>query len=354
MTTAGFLTSWSGNKALYFTLNDTAYNRIYGRLIPREGTTSTDTTAPFAKLGTAANYAGYIQPHQLKLYMASNDAPTSQQKLNWLKQGNVTPELLLGGASGVNTADGQIDETPFGVLVKFAGSNLYLIDESGVLAQTITPQDLGGAGATAGSTNDYSRYPSTIGTHSTDFAFISVGGQVCIYRPTTSPGAQPERLSLVGASPNSSSYNANCLVYSHKWNRLFWTADKPAGPRMAYATPGSGASFASTDIAVVNYALSVQIFNGDPIVLGQDDKLYRSTDGGVTYSLFLNIDTLCNAMAFRYLATDHRSIFVNGISNTSGNSILYQIDTNLAVREWQTFSGQADYDPNTLATGHII
>ena len=122
-----------------------------------------------------------------------------------------------------------------------------------------------------------------------------------------------------------------------------------------YVMPyGFGPLRATSPVGPNNYANCIGLFNGEPMFIGQNDKLYKSSDGGVNYSLFLNIDTLCDAFAFRYLATDGRNIFVNGISNVSGSSVLYQIDVNLAVRTWPSFGGYTEYDPNMLQCGHII
>jgi len=100
------------------------------------------------------------------------------------------------------------------------------------------------------------------------------------------------------------------------------------------AAPGASNVFVhSAPVSPNQYSNPVFLHRGDPIFIGQDDKIYRSIDG-INFALFLNAGTICNAGSLNWLLSDGESVFFAAIDNDTGNSMLYQIDSNLTPLQY--------------------
>ncbi|MFN7608619.1 MAG: hypothetical protein ACK5PJ_04745, partial [Ralstonia sp.] len=85
-----------------------------------------------------------------------------------------------------------------------------------------------------------------------------------------------------------------------------------------------------------------------------DNIIYRSFDGGPTWTSWINAGTICNLEYGRYLATDGRNIFISGTEFISSEFKIWQIDINLAARVIQQIGGYGAYEGHYTQLGAIV
>jgi len=355
MTTAGFLSSWTTNKAAYFMYYDINSEKHFGKLVFRDQASYLSLVEDFARnAGVSNNYAYWFTTHQLKFYSSSINA-LAQQRSYWVQQGNSTLSQYLSSVTNTSNQLWACYQTPYGVFIKDPNGLLYVVQEdTGLAYQTIPPANLGSG--TAGTGQDYRSDPCYFGGPASWFAYIACNNRVYVYSP--GDGVEVRAITVTNGNPSSINYNPSDLIYSYKWNRVYFvaTVGGPISYRVNYYTPSpAGTVTTATTTNVMSFQSGALIlFNGDPIYLGDDNIIYRSFDGGPTWTSWINAGSICNLQYGRYLATDGRNIFVSGTEFTTGDFKIWQIDINLAARVIAAMGGYNAYEGHYTQLGAIV
>jgi hypothetical protein len=355
MTTAGFLSSWTTNKAAYFMYFDASGDRRFGKLVFRDQASYLSLVEDFARPASASNnYAYWFTTHGLKFYSSSYTVATGQVN-RWVKQGD---NGLYQFASAITNTSNQLwacYQTPYGVFIKDINGSLYVIrEDTGVAYQTIPPSQLGSGTPNTG--QDYKSDPCYFGGPASYFAYVAANNRVYVYTP--GDGTEMRAITVTNGNPSSISYNPSDLVYSYKWNRVYFvaTVGGPISYRVNYYTPtpaGTVTTITTTNVMATQSGALI-IYNGDPIYLGNDNIIYRSFDGGPTWTSWINAGSICNLEYGRYLATDGRNIFISGTEFITSEFKIWQIDVNLAARVIPQVGGYGAYEGHYTQLGAIV
>jgi hypothetical protein len=355
MTTAGFLSSWTTNKAAYFMYYDVNGDKRFGKLVFRDQASYLSLIEDFARpAGANNNYAGWFTTHQLKFY-SNSYTPAAGVKNYWVKQGDNGLYQFATAIANTSTQLWANYRTPYGVFIKDLAGSLYVLQEdTGLAYQTIPPANLGSG--SPGTGQDYRSDPCYFGGPANWFAYVAANNRVYVYSP--GDGTEMRAITVTNGNPSSINYNPSDLVYSYKWNRVYFvaTVGGPISYRVNYYTPtpaGTVTTITTTNVMATQSGALI-IYNGDPIYLGNDNIIYRSFDGGPTWSAWINAGAICNLEYGRYLATDGRNIFISGTEFITSEFKIWQIDINLAARVIPQMNGYNAYEGHYTQLGAIV